>query len=131
MSIPNLPHLTLDDMGPDLKAEVEPTVQHLGYLGEFVQVFGAIPGAIPAFMAYTRAVKAPLSNAENELLALTVCAALDDHYELVQHERLSARLGFSPDWIAADQGRSGDGGPPLTASARKLEKAPCRERGGQ
>src|SRR3546814_14386628 len=114
MSIPNLPHLTLDDMGPDLKAEVEPTVQRLGYLGEFVQVFGAIPGAIPAFMAYTRAVKAPLSNAENELLALTVCAALDDHYELVQHESLSARLGFIPARLAHATGRSGGGRAPLS-----------------
>lgn len=107
MSADDLPRLSLEQVEPALRTELEPTVARLGYFGEFFQVFGAVPGAMSAFMTYTKAVKAPLSDAENELLALTVCSALDDNYERIQHERLSVRLGFSTQWIAAAEGRAG------------------------
>ncbi|MES2536198.1 MAG: carboxymuconolactone decarboxylase family protein [Pseudomonadota bacterium] len=107
MSADGLPRLTLEQVEPALRDELAPTVARLGYFGEFFQVFGAVPGAMQTFMSYTKSVKAPLSDAENELLALAVCAALGDNYERIQHERLSARLGFTTEWIAAAEGRAG------------------------
>ena len=107
MSTDGLERLSLDEVEPALRAELEPTVARLGYFGEFFQVFGAISGAVTAFMSYTKAVKGPLADNENEVLALTVCAALGDSYERIQHERLSLRLGFDTDWIAAAEGRVG------------------------
>jgi hypothetical protein len=106
MNSDKIRRLTLDEIEPALRVELEPTVARLGYFGEFFQVFSAIPGAINTFMSYTKAVKAPLADNENEVLALTVCAALGDSYERIQHERLSLRLGFDIGWIAAAEGRS-------------------------
>lgn len=107
MSTDGLKRLSLEEVEPALRAELEPTVARLGYFGEFFQVFGALPGAVSAFMGYTKAVKAPLSDSENEVLALTVCTALGDSYERIQHERLSLRLGLDMGWIAAAEGRAG------------------------
>ena len=58
-------------------------------------------------MDYTKAVKAPLSDAGNEVLALSVCALLNADYERIQHERLSLKLGLTREWVAAAVGRSG------------------------
>lgn len=107
MSADNLERLSWDEVEPTLRTELEPTVARLGYFGEFFQVFGAVPGVVTAFMGYTKAVKAPLADNENEVLALTVCAALGDNYERIQHERLSVRLGLDTGWIAAAEGRAG------------------------
>jgi alkylhydroperoxidase family enzyme len=106
MNSDRIKRLSLDEIEPALRVELESTVARLGYFGEFFQVFGAIPGAVIAFMSYTKAVKAPLADNENEVLALAVCAALGDSYERIQHERLSLRLGFDIDWIAAAEGRT-------------------------
>lgn len=107
MSADGLKRLSLEEIEPALRAELQPTVARLGYFGEFFQVFAAVPGALSAFMSYTKAVKTPLTDRENEVLALAVCAALDDSYERIQHERLSVRLGLSMGWIAAAEGREG------------------------
>ena len=80
-----------------------------------------VHGAIPAFMQYTGAVKAPLADAHNEVLALTVCGALEADYERIQHERLAKRLGFSLDWIAAASGRAGSHASALQDDERKLQ----------
>ncbi|WP_176244884.1 carboxymuconolactone decarboxylase family protein [Oceanibacterium hippocampi] len=81
-------------------------MERLGYFGEFFQVAGHVPESITTFMKFTAAVKAPLSDRQNELLALTVCAALGGDYERIQHERLSVRLGLDKAWIAALTGRA-------------------------
>ena len=99
--------LTAEQLDPALRDLLQPTVDRLGYLGEFFAVAGHVPGAVPAFMQYTGAVKAPLSDRQNETLALTVCAALGADYERIQHERLSRRLEMSDAWIAAAEGREG------------------------
>lgn len=99
--------LTAEQLDPALRDLLQPTVDRLGYLGEFFAVAGHVPGAVPAFMQYTGAVKAPLSDRQNETLALTVCAALGADYERIQHERLSRRLGMSDAWIGAAEGRAG------------------------
>lgn len=107
MSTDGLKRLTLDDIEASLRADLEPTVARLGYFGEFFQVFSAVPGAVQGFMAYTKAVKSPLADSENEVLALAVCTALGDSYERIQHERLSLKLGLDLNWIAAAEGRDG------------------------
>jgi alkylhydroperoxidase family enzyme len=96
-----IPRLAFEDVDDALRAQLKPTVDRLGYFGEFFQVAAHVPGAVPAFMTYTAAVKAPLADAQNEVLALTVCTMLEADYERIQHERLSKRLGFSLEWIAA------------------------------
>ena len=128
MNADGLKRLSLDEIAPELRAELEPTVARLGYFGEFFQVFSAVPGAVSAFMGYTKAVKAPLADSENEVLAQTVsastsfCAALGDSYERIQHERLSVRLGLSTDWIAAAEGRAG-----ADMACLSVEEAALRE----
>jgi alkylhydroperoxidase family enzyme len=102
-----IPRVSHEELEPALKQFLKPTVDRLGYLGEFFQVTAHVPGAIPAFMQYTGAVKAPLSDTHNEVLALTVCQMLEADYERIQHERLSRRLGFPLEWIAAASGLPG------------------------
>lgn len=100
-----IPRIPFEGLDAGLRDILKPTVDRLGYLGEFFQVAAHVPGAIPAFMQFTGAVKAPLTDAQNEVLALTVCGMLEADYERIQHERLSKRLGFSMPWIAAACGR--------------------------
>jgi alkylhydroperoxidase family enzyme len=107
LSANEIPRLSDNDLDASLKEFLRPTVDRLGYLGEFFQVAAHVPNAIPAFMQYTGAVKAPLGDAHNEVLALTVCGMLEADYERIQHERLARRLGFTLDWIAAACGRPG------------------------
>ena len=99
-----IPRLSLAELDPALAEYLKPTVDRLGYLGEFFQTTGHVPVAARQFMEYTKAVKAPLADNLNEVLALAVCAALGARYELIQHERLAQRLGFTLEWIAAAEG---------------------------
>jgi hypothetical protein len=98
------------------------TVDRLGYFGEFFQVLANVPGAIVGFMEYTKAVKQPLSDGENEVLALAVCTGMRADYERIQHERLAQRLGFSLEWIAAASGREGASPELLSDSERLLRR---------
>ena len=116
-----IPRLGFDAVDPAVRDLLKPTVERLGYFGEFFQVAAHVPGAIPAFMQYTGAVKAPLADAHNEVLALTVCGALEADYERIQHERLAKRLGFPLDWIAAASGRAGSHASALKDDERKLQ----------
>jgi alkylhydroperoxidase family enzyme len=116
-----IPRIAHDDLDPALKEFLKPTVERLGYLGEFFQVTAHVSGAIPGFMQYTAAVKAPLADAQNEVLALTVCNMLEADYERIQHERLSLRLGFSLEWIAAACGRTGAHASSLKDDERALQ----------
>jgi len=116
-----IPRLGLDAVDPAVRDLLGPTVERLGYFGEFFQVAAHVPGAIPAFMQYTGAVKAPLADAHNEVLALTVCGALEADYERIQHERLAKRLGFTLDWIAAASARAGSHASALKDDERKLQ----------
>ena len=99
-----IPRLSFAQFDPALADYLKPTVDRLGYLGEFFQTAGHVPGAVRQFMEYTKTVKAPLADNLNEVLALAVCAASGARYELIQHERLAQRLGFTLEWIAAAEG---------------------------
>lgn len=115
-----IPRLAFEQLDPRLRDYLKPTVDRLGYLGEFFQVVGNIPDAMLQFMEYTKSVKAPLSESENELLALTVCAALGADYERIQHERLAQRLGATVPWIAAAEDRPGSDPSTLKSEERLL-----------
>jgi len=112
---------SIDELEPSLREFLKPTVDRLGYLGEFFQVAAHVPNAIPAFMQYTVAVKAPLSDKQNEVLALTVCALLEADYERIQHERLSKRLGFTLEWVAAAASLPGSHPSALAQDERLLQ----------
>jgi alkylhydroperoxidase family enzyme len=120
--VDGVPRLALGDLDGGLQELLKPTVDRLGYLGEFFGVTGHVPNAVSAFMQYTAAVKAPLSDAQNEMLALAVCGALGADYERIQHERLARRLGQSVDWIAAAEGRPGANPSALDADALRLQR---------
>lgn len=106
MSVEALPRLKLTEIDPNLATYLAPTVDRLGYFGEFFQITAHAPDALLRFMEYTGAVKACLSDNLNEAIALTVCTLLGAEYERVQHERLALRLGLSEEWIAELVGRS-------------------------
>lgn len=116
-----IPRLDFDDVDPALREALQPTVDRLGYFGEFFQVAAHVAGAIPAFMQYTGAVKAKLSDAQNEILALSVCTMLDADYERIQHERLARKLGFPLEWIAAVEGRQDSHPSALDVDERALQ----------
>lgn len=115
-----VPRLAYEALGADLQGFLAPTVERLGYFGEMFAVMAHVPDAIPRFMAYTQAVKAPLADAENEVLALATCALLGARYERVQHERLALKLGLSHAWVAAAAGWPGADPTVLSASERAL-----------
>ena len=116
-----IPRVAFDALDPAVRDFLKPTVERLGYFGEFFQVAAHVPGAIPAFMQYTGAVKAPLTDAQNEVLALTVCGMLEADYERIQHERLSRKLGFPLEWIAAAESRPGSHPSSLAGDERVLQ----------
>lgn len=101
------PRVARDAMPEKLVADVAAIEKRLGYLSELFLLQSHVPDSVTAFMAYTQAVKAPLSDRLNELVALAACNALQAKAELIQHERLSLRLGLSKAFVAAAQGREG------------------------
>jgi hypothetical protein len=108
---------------PATEAEyLRPVVDRLGYFGDFFKVLANVPGAIVGFMEYTKAVKQPLDDGENEVIALAVCAGTGADYERIQHERLAQRLGFSLEWIAAASGREGASPAVLSDTERLLRR---------
>jgi len=93
--------LEFEDLPDELRIALEPRVKRLGYLGEFFKVAGHQPDALIAFMEFTDAAKGRLPKRVVETIALTVAVATGNTYERNQHERLSVRLGFGRDWVAA------------------------------
>lgn len=128
-----LPKLTsLDGFDPGLASILRPTVERLGYLGEFFQLLAPAPQPMIGFIEHGKAVRALLSNGVSEVVALAVCSAIGDRYERIQHERLALTLGFSPDWIAAACGKEGLSEEllaPDERKARRLALAMLRDHG--
>lgn len=91
---------TLADMPSELRTELEPRVERLGYLGEFFRCAANQPEALLDFMRFTESAKGPLDDRTLELVALTMAMLAGNDYELHQHERLAVRLGLGRDWIS-------------------------------
>jgi hypothetical protein len=99
--------LALEDVDSKLRETLQPTVDRLGYFGEFFQYSAHAPAVLNGFMQYSGALRTALPDDLNEVIALTVCTHLGLAYERIQHERLSVKLGLDPAWIATLVGRSG------------------------
>ena len=93
--------IELDDLPPAVATRLAPRVKRLGYLGEFFKCTAHQPQALAAFIDFTEAGKGALDDRLVEVIALTVAQWMENAYERHQHERLSVRLGFGRDWVAA------------------------------
>lgn len=119
-----IPPLDFADIDQSLQALFQPTVDRLGYFGDFFRYGSHAPEVLSAFMAFSVALKGAIPGDLNEAVALSVCQAMDFPYERIQHERLSEKLGFDREWIAAMVGRpSGAEITPAQQAARDLSLA--------
>lgn len=117
--------LAFDETPPDLQEMLKPTVDRLGYFGDFFAYAAQSPDVLKGFMQFSAALKKALPDDVNEALALSMCDRLDFPYERIQHERLSEKLGFDRDWIANMAGRGGEAAKltDLQAAAKRLGHA--------
>ncbi|MBD7939950.1 carboxymuconolactone decarboxylase family protein [Brevundimonas guildfordensis] len=109
--------LEFDQLAPRVQHVLRARVERLGYLGEFFKCSGHQPDILAPFMEMTEALKAALPDRLTEVVALTVATMMGNKYELHQHERLSRKLGFGEDWVAAVEQISRDA--PLMSSAER------------
>ncbi len=111
--------LDFTEIDNGLQALLQPTVERLGYFGDFFRYGAHAPSVLTGFMGFSGALKAALPDDVNEALALTVCTTLDFPYERIQHERLAEKLGLDRGWIAAMVGRPSEAEiTPLQQAAR-------------
>lgn len=117
-----LKRMTFDELAPRVQDVLRARVERLGYLGEFFQVTGCQPGLLAPFMEMTGTLKEALPDHLTEVGALTVATLMGNKYELHQHERLSKKLSFGDDWIAAVEQVSPDTAPSLSAEERAMQR---------
>src|SRR6185295_14472482 len=97
----HIPRLEMNELAPEVQNALAARVKRLGYLGEFFKCSGHNPDVLVPFMEMTEALKEALPDRLTEVGALTVAGAMGNDYERHQHERLSEKLGFGRDWVAA------------------------------
>ncbi|HUA25353.1 MAG TPA: carboxymuconolactone decarboxylase family protein [Steroidobacteraceae bacterium] len=118
----SLPRLELSEFSPTLAAALEPRLKRLGYLGEFFQCCAHQPRALAAFIELTESSQDGLSKRLAELIALTCSTSMGNDYERNQHERLSVRLGFGRDWVAAVNALQPQADSALTSEERSIQR---------
>lgn len=96
-----LQRIPFEELRADLRADLAPRYERLGYLGDFFQLAAHQPEALLHFNRFTEGLKAALPARLVELCALTVAQWSGNLYERVQHERLSLKLGFPEAWVRA------------------------------
>jgi alkylhydroperoxidase family enzyme len=96
-----IPRLEMHEMAANVQATLSARVKRLGYLGEFFKCSAHNPDVLVSFMEMTEALKHALPDRLTETGSLTVAGAMGNDYERNQHERLSEKLGFGREWIAA------------------------------
>jgi Carboxymuconolactone decarboxylase family len=119
------PRVVRETLPEPLSAHLGAIEKRLGYLNELFLLQSHVPASVESFMAYTQAVKAPLSDRQNELVALAACAVLHAEAELIQHERLALRLGLDKAFVAAAEGREGADAAALTPDEHLLRSVVC------
>jgi alkylhydroperoxidase family enzyme len=126
-----LERLEMDALAPALQQVLAARVKRLGYLGEFFKCAGHAPDVLLSFMTMTDALKETLPDRLTEVGALAVATAMGNLYERHQHERLSERLGFGRDWVAAAIAAPDDDSPlsPEERAVQRLAIAMVERRG--
>lgn len=117
-----IPRLTFDQLTPGVQDVLREKYERLGYLGEFFSCTGHQPEILTSFMELTEHLKKALPDRLTETGALTVAVLMDNRYERHQHERLSQKLGFGEEWIAAVEEVSPDSAPLLSDDERALQR---------
>jgi hypothetical protein len=114
--------LPFDALAPEVQDVLLPRVKRLGYLGEFFQCTGIHPDILTPFMHMTEALKHALPDRLTETGALSVAMFMKNDYERHQHERLSCKLGFGADWVAAVENLAPDRAPLLSDEERAVQR---------
>jgi alkylhydroperoxidase family enzyme len=91
----------MNELAANVQETLAARVKRLGYLGEFFKCSGHNPDVLVSFMEMTEALKKALPDRLTEVGSLTVAGLMGNDYERNQHERLSEKLGFGRDWVAA------------------------------
>lgn len=111
-----------DRLAPQVQDVLRARVERLGYLGEFFQCSGVQPDILIPFMEMTEALKKVLPDRLTETGALSVATLMENRYELHQHERLSRKLGFGEEWVAAVERMDPDAAPLLSDAERAVQR---------
>lgn len=117
-----IPRLSFEELAPTVQDALREKYERLGYLGEFFSCTGHQPEILTSFMEMTENLKKALPDRLTETGALTVAVLMENQYERHQHERLSRKLGFGEDWIAAVEEVSPDSAPLLSDQERALQR---------
>jgi alkylhydroperoxidase family enzyme len=117
-----IPRLEMNELAPNVQETLAARVKRLGYLGEFFKCSGHNPDVLVDFMNMTEALKKALPDRLTEVGALTVAALMGNDYERNQHERLSEKLGFGRDWIAAANRLTPDAPGPMSEDERAVQR---------
>ena len=117
-----IPRLEMNELAPNVQETLAARVKRLGYLGEFFKCSGHNPDVLVSFMEMTEALKEALPDRLTEVGALTVAGAMGNAYERHQHERLSEKLGFGRDWVAAVNRLEPDAAGPMSEDERAVQR---------
>ena len=117
-----IPRLSFEQLAPNVQDVLRARVERLGYLGEFFRCAGHQPDVLAPFMEMTENLKKALPDRLTETGALTVATLMENRYELHQHERLSKKLGFGEDWVAAVEQVDPDNAVLLSDAERAVQR---------
>lgn len=117
-----IPRIPYEEFDAGLKEALRPKVERLGYCGEIWQIGANMPKSMLSFCNLTEDLKDEMPMKVVELVALTVAGVMGNTYERNQHERLSEKLGYGRDWIAAVNQLQGDAAKGLSEEERKIQK---------
>ena len=117
-----IPRLEMEQLAPNVQETLAARVKRLGYLGEFFKCSGHNPDVLVEFMEMTEALKHALPDRLTEVGSLTVAGLMGNEYERNQHERLSEKLGFGRDWVAAVNRLQPDSRGPLSEDERAVQR---------
>jgi alkylhydroperoxidase family enzyme len=112
----------MNDLAPKVQETLAARVKRLGYLGEFFKTSGHNPDVLVPFMEMTEGLKKALPDRLTEVGALTVAGLMGNAYERNQHERLSEKLGFGRDWVAAVNRLDPDAAAGLSEEERAVQR---------
>ena len=117
-----IPRLEMEQLAPEVQQTLAARVKRLGYLGEFFKCSGHNPAVLVSFMEMTEALKHALPDRLTEVVSLTVAVLMGNDYERHQHERLSEKLGFGREWIAAVKQLAPGDSAPLSEVERAVQR---------